>query len=1576
MAKKGKAKNGAATAEGEQTSAPVEVASATPSVPTRPVADGKPVLAASAPAPVKEVKIDVKPVTEKKPNPPRSVPQGTTTCAAEASGSDGESGELKRKRSRRSRKKKPAETEDGSEQQSKDKASSAATVKKNLRKKRSKLMRALEQTELNAPKVVPEGKTPPTAEELRKKIQIVENLLQHLQVQTQEEQKVVEKLTSAKNEQAQQQKKEQPSRKETAPSPKTLNSEKARKEAEAKKLANEKVEIQNEAKRLAQDKARKEQEMKRLIEEKAKKDAEAKLLLEEKAAREAELAKLTQAKARVEIVEQMINEIDQKVQQRKEADEAKAPAPGSPKQKKEQARTRKDSESSKKKETEEKAKKEAADKAKKEADEKAKKEATDKAKKEADEKAKKEAEEKAKKEAEEKAKKEAVEKAKKEAEEKAKKEAAEKAKKEAEEKAKKEAAEKAKKEAEEKAKKEAEAKAKKEAEEKAKKEAAEKAKKEAEEKAKKEAEAKAKKEAEEKAKKEAEEKAKKEATEKAKKEAEAKAKKEAEEKAKKEAAEKAKKEAEEKAKKEAEEKAKKEAAEKAKKEAEEKTKKEAAEKAKKEAEEKAKKQAEEEAKRKTNGEAVKQQNGSAPATPTQEKQAAPKQDAKNNKRNNKRTPKNSMSEDEKGSSKATGSKNGPGGDFASSAEPVSVAKSQETLSAPAPVPKTPEVAPASPKAQAPQKPANGKPAAPANGKPQTPPVKAPEKAPPQPKTAARASPPKTTAKAPSPPKSAPAARASPKPSTPPASKKPEPPPKPEFLKRKSPSVEKEKIVKVAPAAAPASGASQGPAVATPPSTAPAPASPAPVPAPATVPAAPAGDSAPEGAAAAVRLTEEALNGTKKPASAGGAAAANKPKPAQKKPEVPPKPDVHNKSTAKMKTPIKQPSGKASTSDCRSPAAEQSRAEAFKKNMDIISTIADVLLSYPRSKRNRDGSSNASDPTNSSTNPTASTSREASSASPSALFESLFPSRPKPSLSVADETTAGASSSPADTPKQKPKLDLERILRILQSSQNQPQSVTEAAQSESASHQRPSTSASVKSVDTNPLVADTEENPFGSFLTKDAIRMLMPTLQEVNVKFNVEKQLEALNATAAMAKILPKTLPPGTDTTEEDELEEDLLDEESEDTIEYKFTPRPVFIATICQVCKNPLKNFFHCERCKMVSYCGEEHRRVDQPAHRDLCAVLCEIASNRGGHLYQLARKLNVQEYRNLRVHTLNQIELTLKRPMLAFEREIVLFPRICLAPDCREWRQDMLTECTDCRQVTYCAAQPAHLQASHRRWCKAYLLFQKLILRQRILGRIEPVLPSRIITKPTLLPAGVDDTFKLLYKNSAAPRDECVYAVLSQIATAPLTALHAYQQTGLPFGNAFTIHLVGAELQFEGDTLDKWEAFFLHLVPEVAVLRVVFVGPELNVENLPIDVISRFRMCRTCRMKCRVVAFDFQCLTMYHDYRHSSRYQRPNLICFFNPGLHRTTGYGGLDTWPATIHAATEANCPMVVTAYTELESPLDLDRLQRESTRTLQIVQPPAINPFGSKRPDRNFISDETAPMIFKNYYYFVVR
>lgn len=155
--------------------------------------------------------------------------------------------------------------------------------------------------------------------------------------------------------------------------------------------------------------------------------------------------------------------------------------------------------------------------------------------------------------------------------------------------------------------------------------------------------------------------------------------------------------------------------------------------------------------------------------------------------------------------------------------------------------------------------------------------------------------------------------------------------------------------------------------------------------------------------------------------------------------------------------------------------------------------------------------------------------------------------------------------------------------------------------------------------------------------------------------------------------------------------------------------------------------------------------------------------------------------------------------------------------------------------------------------------------------------------------------------------KDDCVFATLTQLATAPLTAYFAAQKAEQQIGEKFTIHLIGAELQFEADVLDIWETFFLHLAHNLMELTIVFCGPELNAENIPLDIISRIRsvsfqllnsselnrkcyiwfqhsfltlcrMCRTCRQNCRIVKFDFQCAKFYHDYAKSSSYSKPDL--------------------------------------------------------------------------------------------------
>lgn len=210
------------------------------------------------------------------------------------------------------------------------------------------------------------------------------------------------------------------------------------------------------------------------------------------------------------------------------------------------------------------------------------------------------------------------------------------------------------------------------------------------------------------------------------------------------------------------------------------------------------------------------------------------------------------------------------------------------------------------------------------------------------------------------------------------------------------------------------------------------------------------------------------------------------------------------------------------------------------------------------------------------------------------------------------------------------------------------------------------------------------------------------------------------------------------------------DDEEVDYIEYKFMPRQVFSCSICQACKVSLQSNAHvlCQLCQMVTYCSAEHMQIDTAAHKELCTVIQEIAKKRGGHIYNNARVVNSNDYRSLRVHTLNICENLLKRPLQTFEREILLFPRLCGTASCREWRQNQLTDCSSCHQVAHCTAHPEHLIDNHQRWCKSFQLYEKLVVKQSVSGRIEPMLPTKIINKAYALPNNIDDIFKDLYEN------------------------------------------------------------------------------------------------------------------------------------------------------------------------------------------------------------------------------------
>lgn len=193
-----------------------------------------------------------------------------------------------------------------------------------------------------------------------------------------------------------------------------------------------------------------------------------------------------------------------------------------------------------------------------------------------------------------------------------------------------------------------------------------------------------------------------------------------------------------------------------------------------------------------------------------------------------------------------------------------------------------------------------------------------------------------------------------------------------------------------------------------------------------------------------------------------------------------------------------------------------------------------------------------------------------------------------------------------------------------------------------------------------------------------------------------------------------------------------------------------------------------------------------------------------------------------------------------------------------------------------------------------------------------------------------------------------------------------------------------------------KWDVFFLNTLPALKSLYVTFTGPELT--GVPSGTWDDDLRCPHCERNNKHFVCDFQPNTFYHDFVKSKNYIRPDVVVAFNCGLYRQTGFQGSDSWAKTLPCLLKVtlffhtNCiflnstdtiyflkegvPLILTAYTAAEAPLDLKRLQEASRESLEVLMPPQKNPYRSSRPCRNFVSEEESPIIFKNQYITVVR
>ncbi|KAF9790109.1 hypothetical protein SFRURICE_005958 [Spodoptera frugiperda] len=406
-----------------------------------------------------------------------------------------------------------------------------------------------------------------------------------------------------------------------------------------------------------------------------------------------------------------------------------------------------------------------------------------------------------------------------------------------------------------------------------------------------------------------------------------------------------------------------------------------------------------------------------------------------------------------------------------------------------------------------------------------------------------------------------------------------------------------------------------------------------------------------------------------------------------------------------------------------------------------------------------------------------------------------------------------------------------------------------------------------------------------------------------------------------------------------------------DDFVYKYSFRKVFLQSACHVCKKSLcGSRVPCSYCNLLFYCSNKHKDEDWPQHQALCFAVSTIVHLKDQkHIYGVAKNLTGHDYRLIRMQMIVSCEKVLKRRLVPWEQEALLYPRVCAHVPCREWRQSKLSDCQGCGQ--------------------SYSLYEKLVSYQQTKGRLEPKMPTKVLREPQQIPEKINEVLASMYEEKIDIND-IQYAALTQLATAPLTAAYCHQLCRNKAGP-----VTNGVNKFEADALNKWEVFFLHLRPELQELRVVLINYNLNPSNLPLELLGKIKLCDNCRQNSRRVVFNFQDKRTYADYKNSEDFVPPDIVCAFNPSIQRSSVYNGKDPWPTTIDAILKLKIPFIITGYTITELHKDCIRVKECSETGYNFITEPKYNNFASVRPDRNFISDDEMPLLFKNYCFTII-
>ncbi|XP_014480904.1 PREDICTED: uncharacterized protein LOC106747665 [Dinoponera quadriceps] len=325
-----------------------------------------------------------------------------------------------------------------------------------------------------------------------------------------------------------------------------------------------------------------------------------------------------------------------------------------------------------------------------------------------------------------------------------------------------------------------------------------------------------------------------------------------------------------------------------------------------------------------------------------------------------------------------------------------------------------------------------------------------------------------------------------------------------------------------------------------------------------------------------------------------------------------------------------------------------------------------------------------------------------------------------------------------------------------------------------------------------------------------------------------------------------------------------------------------FNPNMCHVCKSVDKgNLILCNKCRLISYCGEEHKAKHYTEHEEICIIIRRLS--RVNLQKDKRRFSNWQQWIQSRAEFVESIQQKLKRPLEAYEKQMILWPKSCIM--C--YQQTELQTCQRCFSTNYCVAHAQAVTSKHNDdKCERLVRLLNIDI-ETVSGRTIDISYSFLISVNQR--SYFEEMLEFCMNYVLMSRNDVDWLakdyVLSDYLSGPLTIYFGtsrFELLNFILEKCTVIHVLAAN-SADRNGLPAWEVL-LHLLPVITKLVIIMVGPELIYES------NKQILCELCTDRNREFVF-FSFPMLYCEFLQSpGNYREPNIVVVFHPDITEIT--------------------------------------------------------------------------------------